>query len=308
MGIIILLLSIIAYGFIGVVMLRLLYDMLELLGWHQLFLQPFIISSLEYLHIPVERTFIVAAWVLLFILSFILIFQLPFVHSLFLTFQNVHKPDGALGKYLQNAWHDVCRRANVNPQNYTLYVQDSHILNAFAYGHNRVIVMTGLLSFLNETELRGILAHELSHLVHHDTTYSLTYVAVQIAYSFFIKIFICFNNILAAIYNVLRFIPIINLIALLFLFQIKILNYLILFLQSIVHYLFMFLKPFGSRRDEYRADAFAHKLGLGEALAAALSKLSPYSYDAPGVFNQLLASHPPIHKRITRLQKLIATK
>lgn len=304
MGFLILLLAIVAYTFIGVIMLRILYEILSLFGWHQFLLQPFILNTLEFLHIPANMTFIIASWVLLFILSIILFFQLPFMHDVFLQFQNVTKLEGRTGNYIQNAWNDVCHRANVSPYSYTLYLQHQDLPAAFACGHNRVVVSKGMLLTVNDRELRSILAHELSHLVHRDTVYSASHVSVHYANMVFTEIFIFYNSILYFIYNILRFIPIINIIALLFLIQIKIINWIILFLQSIVHYIFMFLIPFASRKDEYRADKYAHELGLGEELASALNKLSVFSYDEPGIFNQLLASHPPIHKRIARLQQL----
>lgn len=251
MGFLILFLSIIAYTFIGVIMLRILYEILSLFGWHQFLLQPFIINTLEFLHIPAVMTYIIAAWVLLFILSMILFFQLPFLHNFFLHFQNVTKLEGTTGNYIQTAWNDVCRRANVSPYLYTLYLQHHDIPSAFAFGHNRVVVSKGLLFTVNDQELRSVLAHELSHLVHRDTTYSLSYVSIQYANTCFIYIFRFYNYILFGIYNILRFIPIINFIALIFILQIKLINYIIFILRSVIHYIFQFLVPFGSRTAEY---------------------------------------------------------
>lgn len=53
-----------------------------------------------------------------------------------------------------------------------VYVQDSRDINAFAAGKNPqeavVCVTSGALNFLNQEELEGVLAHELSHIKNYD--------------------------------------------------------------------------------------------------------------------------------------------
>jgi len=69
-----------------------------------------------------------------------------------------------------------------------VYVMESQMANAFAVGrspkHSAVAVTTGIMNILNDDELKGVIAHEVSHIKNRDTliaTISAT-IASVIAY------------------------------------------------------------------------------------------------------------------------------
>jgi heat shock protein HtpX len=74
------------------------------------------------------------------------------------------------GHYINNIVARLARRANIPMPK--VYVIQDNIPNAFATGRNpenaAVAVTSGLLDILNEKEIEGVIAHELSHVKHYD--------------------------------------------------------------------------------------------------------------------------------------------
>ena len=58
-----------------------------------------------------------------------------------------------------------------------LYILNSNILNAYTCGVNpdksSIVISKGFLELLNRSELQGIIAHEISHIINRDTMYLL---------------------------------------------------------------------------------------------------------------------------------------
>ena len=197
-----------------------------------------------------------------------------------------------------------------------IYMIDSPQPNAFATGRNpkhaAVAVTTGLLQSMNNDELEGVLAHELSHVQNRDILISSVAAMLAAALSIFARMAIFMgsgndirNNPLAAIAGLLSLI--------------------------IAPIAAMVIRMAISRSREYQADASGATLtGRPIALASALAKLGAGTARIPmqvnpavsqlfiedplkafgrrgvraGGMMKLFSTHPPIEERIERLQQM----
>jgi heat shock protein HtpX len=189
-------------------------------------------------------------------------------------------------------------------------VADTHVPNAFATGRSQksatVCATTGIMSVLSPSELEGVMAHELSHVKNRD-------VLIMTIASFFAS--------LAAIILQFGFFfggggddddnPSIL---------------IVLLVSFIVYIVSFFLMLALSRYREFAADRGAAIVtGRPSALASALVKISGAMERVPtqdlrqaerlnaffivptsvrGAVQTLFSTHPPMEKRIERLQQL----
>ena len=195
-----------------------------------------------------------------------------------------------------------------------LYIIESDALNAFASGINEktfaVTLTRGIINTLNDEELEGVIAHELTHIRNRDVRLLI--------------VTIVFVGIFATIANVtLRMLLNGSMSssrnrknnkgggALVLL--------IILLVAGAIYFLSILFKLALSRSREYMADAGAVELTRNSlALASALKKISGHStirevqndevkelfidYKVQGFFS-LFATHPPIEKRIQVLEQ-----
>jgi len=194
-----------------------------------------------------------------------------------------------------------------------VYVQDSEYINAFATGkkpENSVICVTkGALSKLNQEELTGVIAHEMSHIKNHDILIATVTIAVVGAIALISEI--VFYSMLwgGAGRNRRDGNPVVLIIAILLIILAP--------LFSRLTYLAI------SRKREYLADSNGAYLSRNpEGLAKALEKIkndhpkvkpkgsktiaplyisNPFRSEARG---SLWATHPPVDERIKRLRSM----
>lgn len=226
--------------------------------------------------------------------------RLGVMERFFVYSEGGRKAYGEDGRLLEEGLENICRRGNLVPSDYRLYVGLRNEYNAFSLGKS-IVVMAPLLRQFPEEELLGIMAHEMGHIQRGHTGASLLCVGM----SWFGQIIVLVYNTIFLICRLLVWIPflglLINLMALFISLQYNILSFL---LQTPM----LFISRFGSRKEEYEADAYACRLGLGRGLALGLCHIeSIYGSGNAGFFKSLLNDHPDTPKWIERIRKYLET-
>jgi heat shock protein HtpX len=194
-----------------------------------------------------------------------------------------------------------------------LYVTPERQPNAFATGrspdHAAVAVTAGILEALSWDELRGVLAHEISHIGNRDILIGSVAAAVALAITFMARMAM-WASIFGGggrdrnVFGELALIILAPLAA-------------------------MLLQLALSRSREFEADrSGAELIGTGEPLATALQKLDVYAQRIPAdirpeqaaayivnplrgrrvSFANAFASHPPMEERIARLRQPVGAR
>jgi heat shock protein HtpX len=207
--------------------------------------------------------------------------------------------------------HALCRRAGVPIPEVGIY--RSNEPNAFATGPTQsrslVAVSTGLLNRMNEQELKGVLAHEVTHIANGDMVTMTLLQGVINAFVMFLARVLAYvvsgfgrNRESGQGGSDMSF------MLLTYLFEI-----VFMLLGSLVVAAY-------SRFREFRADAGGARLAGKDAMISALQQLrvlqeirNPKENPAMAAFKishpakkgllSLFASHPPLEERIERLQK-----
>ena len=195
-----------------------------------------------------------------------------------------------------------------------LYIIESDALNAFASGINEktfaVTLTRGIINTLNDEELEGVIAHELTHIRNRDVRLlivTIVFVGIFATIAdFALRMFL--NGSMSSSRSRKNEKGGGALVLL-----------IILLVAGAIYFLSILFKLALSRSREYMADAGAVELTRNSlALASALKKISGHStirevqndevkelfidYKAQGFFS-LFATHPPIEKRIQVLEQ-----
>jgi heat shock protein HtpX len=199
----------------------------------------------------------------------------------------------------------------------SVYIIDDTAMNAFATGRNPknavVCVTTGLLSRLNQTELEGVLAHELSHIGNYDIRF-MTLVVVLVGIITLLADWMLRLSFFGGDSDNRPNNPIFLIAGL-----------VLLIISPLIA---MLIQLAVSRKREYLADATGALLTrYPEGLASALEKiaadhepleaankatahlyianpLKDHKGDSQGWFASLFNTHPPASERIKRLREM----
>ncbi len=212
------------------------------------------------------------------------------------------------GQRLKNIISNLAQAAKIPEPK--IYIMNEKAINAFATGrspsHAAVSVTTGALEKLNDKELAGVLAHELTHVKNRDILVMTIVVSLAGILTFFIRMF-------SQVSRSNKKNPISG-----------ILTMLLIFLAPLAVSL---IRAAVSRKREYMADAGGaiithHPEGLADALekikmysqpmkrkslnTSHLFISSPYRADIAGIklgfLEKLFADHPPLDERIAILR------
>ncbi|PJJ62200.1 M48 family metalloprotease [Compostimonas suwonensis] len=190
-----------------------------------------------------------------------------------------------------------------------VYIINDPAPNAFATGrdpqHAVVAATTGLLDIMTDSELEGVMAHELGHVRNYDIRVSMIVFGLVVAVGFIADMFLRMaffgrnNN------NGNPIVLVFGLVAMI-----------------IAPLVATIVQLAVSRQREYLADATgALTTRHPDALASALIKLGEYGRPMrkqastmshmwiadplkPGVITRLFSTHPPIPERVARLEKI----
>jgi heat shock protein HtpX len=230
-----------------------------------------------------------------------------FSDKMVLRMYNAQEVDEASSPYLYNMVKELAQRAQIPMPR--VYLIDEAQPNAFATGRNpdhaAVAATTGILQMLSARELRGVMAHELSHVKHRDILISTISATIAGAISSLAQ----FGMLFGGSRDGERANPIVSII--------------VMILAPIAA---MLIQMAISRAREFEADRGGAEIsGDPNALADALAKIDAYARGIPmqtaeahpetaqmmimnplsgGGIRGLFSTHPATEERIGRLRAM----
>jgi heat shock protein HtpX len=230
-----------------------------------------------------------------------------FSDKMVLRMYNAQEVDEASSPYLYNMVKELAQRAQIPMPR--VYLIDEAQPNAFATGRNpdhaAVAATTGILQLLSARELRGVMAHELSHVKHRDILISTISATIAGAISSLAQ----FGMLFGGSRDGERANPIVSIV--------------VMILAPIAA---MLIQMAISRAREFEADRGGAEIsGDPHALADALAKIDAYARGIPmqtaeahpetaqmmimnplsgGGLRGLFSTHPATEERIGRLRAM----
>lgn len=230
-----------------------------------------------------------------------------FSDKMVLRMYNAQEVDEASSPYLYNMVKELAQRAQIPMPR--VYLIDEAQPNAFATGRNpdhaAVAATTGILRMLSARELRGVMAHELSHVKHRDILISTISATIAGAISSLAQ----FGMLFGGSRDGERANPIVSIV--------------VMILAPIAA---MLIQMAISRAREFEADRGGAEIsGDPHALADALAKIDAYARGIPmqtaeahpetaqmmimnplsgGGIRGLFSTHPATEERIGRLRAM----
>ncbi len=267
---------------------------------------PFTLLALAVLWLPFRLVLDVSYWrsVAAFVAMGLLLFVRP-VQALVLTpILGARRPTDVEAATIEPMWRSIAQANDLPPDRYVLRVLPSEELNAFACGGHLVVVTSYAVAELSEPQLRGVLAHELSHhLGLHTVAITIGHwlsapVVLLARIGFFLE-----NVAHAAAASFGERSPLV-----------AALGAAAATLISVVSWVFTAAIKAGDalanmvgHASEFEADQRAVRMGFGRELASALRHVLAFGTPSRpiGWRARLAASHPPARTRVARIEALL---
>lgn len=266
---------------------------------------PFSLLALLVLWFPVQLIVDVRYWwcVAAFASAGMLLFVRPFQSFVLTPILGARLPTEREAQRIAPVWSDIAQANDVPANRYVLRVLPSEELNAFACGGHLVVVTSYAAEELSPAQLRGVLAHELSHhLGLHTIAITIGHwlsapVVILARIGFFLE-----NVALAAVASFGKRS-----------FAVKMIGKVAATAVKAVSWIFTAglrsgdaLANIVGHESEFEADKRAVKMGFGRELASALRHvLATGSGGRPiGWRARLAASHPAARTRVARIEAL----
>lgn len=187
-----------------------------------------------------------------------------------------------------------------------LWVIDEREINAFAVGRTSVVLTRALVETYNEKKIAAVIAHELGHLYHGDSSRTAVKFGISLIGMLVLFTLTWFSGALNPTTDRVYYI---NKDEWLLGILIRMVVFIVLlpFVLStrLVVNLIDALSKRESRMRELRADRFAVEIGLGSALMEFLHNIKDEDFCMQrGPLRKLFATHPPVILRIGQVERM----
>ena len=273
---------------------------------------PFSLLALVVFWLPIRlavdmvstRTLSYWMFVVAFMAIGLLLFVRPFQALVLTPIIGARRPAHEEAALIEPLWADIALANGLPASRYVVRVVDSDEVNAFACGGHLVVVTTFAVSELSDAQLRGVLAHELSHHLGLHTV-AITFghwlsapVVLLARIGFYLEnvseaaagsfgkrstLIAAVGRVGAALFSALAWI-----------FTAAIRGS-----DAVTNVV--------GHSSEFEADQLAVRMGFGAELAGALRYVLAHGYGARpiGWRARLGASHPPARTRVARIEALM---
>ena len=281
-----------------------LYRMYKILRVGLVALYVFLIAFLFLLMLAVAGVFIswwtltisMTAWMLACWLS---VFYLSPVHLFF--HGRLRPPIMEEETRLQSCLQEVLKSTACEKQ-FCLRMVEEKEEKVICFGYDTIAISASLLKELTDEELKGVMAHELGHLISRDTMVSWAFATAHHLPKMLrrSRLLVKLLIVLPVLYFIVGFFSntLIFPIGAVWMFLVS---------SVVLDLLFGWLHLLLLRQREYHQDKFAHRLGYGRGLREALVKLAQANEQQVNAWLTLLYGRTPvIYHRIRRLEQLLA--